>query len=45
MQMCPKAIFVDDLHGNTEIHVRSYQVSPPFIVWFASLTNEEVVIE
>ena len=34
--------FVHGCHGNAEIHV--YQVSPPCIVWCASLRSEEVVI-
>ena len=39
----PEAIFCQWLswkHSNTHV----YQVSPPCIVWFASLRSEEVVI-
>ena len=34
--------FVSGCHGNTEMH-NVYQVSPPCIVWCASLRSEEVV--
>ena len=39
----PRPFFVEGRHGiikNTHV----YQVSPPCIVWFASLRSEEVVV-
>ena len=40
--MCLRAFFVHGCHGSLNTH--EYKVSPPCIVWCASLRGEKVVI-